>query len=129
MRSYLVLFPQGLLGTGLGDMFSGLADEAALSGPHPGNPQRVLRPPRAALLHLFEHALLLVLLVLLFGAVGRRGRLRRDEVRVRLPEALPRLSLPLVRHLWLRQPISRLYASYGRCLPRRRRQEGKGRKV
>lgn len=115
VQANLVLVPEGLLGTGLGDVVGGFADEAALPGPHPGNPHRVLRPPRAAFLDLFEHALLLALL---FGAVGRRGRLRREEVRIRLPEALPRLSLPLVRHLWLRQPLSRLYACYGRCLPR-----------
>ena len=112
MGSYLVLVPEGLLGAGLGDVLSGLADEAALPGPHPGNPQRVLRPSGAALLGLLKHALL-VLLALLLGAVGGRGRLRREEVRVRLPEALPRLSLPLVRHLWLRLPLSRLLATAG----------------
>jgi len=110
--SYLVLVPEDLLGAGLGDVVGGLADEAALPRPHPGNPQRVLRPPGAALLVLLEHALL-VLLALLLGAVGGRGRLRREEVRVRLPEALPRLSLPLVRHLWLRLPLSRLLATAG----------------
>ena len=75
--SYLVLVPEGLLGASLGDVVGGLADEAALPGAHPGNPQRVLKPPRAALLGLLEHALL-VLLALLFGAVGRRGGLRRE---------------------------------------------------
>jgi hypothetical protein len=102
---YLVLVPEGLLGACLGDVFGGLADEAALTGSHPRNPQRVLRPPAATLLGLLEHALL-VFLALLFGAVGGRRRLGRAEVGVRLAEALPRQPLPLVYHRWIRLPAS-----------------------
>jgi hypothetical protein len=102
---YLVLVPEGLLGACLGDVFDGLADEAALPGSHPRNPQRVLRPPAANLLGLLEHALL-VFLALLFGAVGGRRGLGRAEVGVRLAEALPRQPLPLIHHRWLRLPAS-----------------------
>lgn len=103
----LVLVPIGLLGAVLGRVVGALADEALFPGPHPGNPQRVLRPPRCTaasrLLHLLEHALLALLL---FGAVGRRGGRGRTESGVRLAEALPRLSLTLVRHRLLRPPHS-----------------------
>lgn len=95
-QANLILLPEGLLGASLGDVVGGLADEAAFPGAHPWNPQRVLRPPHAAFLGLLEHALLF--LVLLF-AIGRRDRLWRKEIWVRLSEALPRLPLSLVRHL------------------------------
>lgn len=104
---YLVLVPIGLLGAVLCRVVGALADEALLPGPHPGNPQRVLRPPRSSysaagsrLLHLLEHALLL------FGAVGRRSGRGRTEAGVRLAEALARLPLTLVRHRLLRPPHS-----------------------
>lgn len=104
----LILIPEGLLGAGLGYVVGGLADEAPFPGPHPGNPQRVLRPPRATasaaarLLHLLEHAFL----ALLFGAVGGRGGCWLTEVGVRLAEALSRLPLTLVRHRSLQPPHS-----------------------
>lgn len=93
----LVLVPEGLLGAGPGDVVGGLADEASFPGTHPGNPQRVLRPPLAArLLRLLEHALLV--LALLLGAVGGRGGFGWEEVGVRLAEALPRQPLTLAHH-------------------------------
>ena len=109
-QANLVLVPIGLLGAVLGCVVGALADEALLPGPHPGNPQRVLRPPRSSysaagsrLLHLLEHALLALLLL---AAVGRRGGRGRTEAGVRLAEALPRLPLTLVRHRLLRPPHS-----------------------
>lgn len=113
---YLVLLPEGLLGADLGDVVRGLADEAPLPGPHPGDPERVLRPPRASptrLTRLLEHALLVVLLLL--GAVGGRGRVGGEEARVRLAEALPRFPLPLVRHRLGLRTLSRRRAW---CCPR-----------
>ena len=97
-------------------MVRGLAADAPLPGPHPGDPERVLRPPRASptrLTRLLEHVLLVV--VLLLGAVGGRGRVGGEEARVRLAEALPRFPLPLVRHRLGLRTLSRRRAW---CCPR-----------